>query len=160
FHGGFTFEAAEAVTAGDPADVDPLEGIMSLVGKSLAFVELLDETVAWYRILETIREFAQEQLDVHGETGALRRRHAEYTRDVADRAQSHLLVPAERGLWLARFERGLGNVRAALGWSLSDDGDLRVGVALAGPLGWFWLTSGRLIEGQAWLDRLVARRGV
>jgi predicted ATPase len=158
FVGGFTLEAVEAVTDSGAHDLDPLEGIGSLVGKSLVSVQLLDEIVPWYHMLETIREFALEQLDASGETTALRRRQAEYMRDVAERGESHLLKPAERGLWLARFEQGRDNVRAALSWSLSADGDLAVGMALAGALSWFWHTTGWLLEGQAWFDRLLARR--
>ncbi len=158
FVGGFTLEAMEAVVAGNSAELDPLDGISSLVGKSLVFVELLDETVPWYRMLETIREFALERLDASGETGALRRRQAEYMRDSIARDEPQLLEPGQRGLSLARFEHGQENVRAALGWSLSADGDLTVGVALVGTLSWFWHTTGRLLEGQAWFDRLLARR--
>ncbi len=158
FQGGFTLEAVGAVTDSDDNDLDALEGISSLVGKSLVLVQLLEQTVPWYRMLETIREFALEQLEASGELGALRRRHAEYIRDVAARGLPQLLEPAQRSIWLARFEHGLDNSRAALGWSLSPEGDARVAVALAGTLAWFWLTSGRILEGQAWFDRILARR--
>jgi predicted ATPase len=159
FQGAFTLEAVEAVATGSAPELDPLEGIGSLVGKSLVFIQPLDESWPWYGMLETIREFALEELDARGETSALRRRHAEYVRDVAGRGQLHLLQPAERDRWLLRFEHGLDSVRIALRWSLSPEGDLSLGVALEGALGWFWLTTGRLIEGQAWFDRLLARRG-
>src|SRR5215472_7521813 len=76
-----------------PAGPVPPRGTFNLL-------RLLDESIAWHRMLETIREFALEQLDAHGETGAIRRRHAEYVRDAAEQAQPHLLVPAERGSWL------------------------------------------------------------
>jgi tetratricopeptide (TPR) repeat protein len=49
-------------------------------------------------------------------------------------------------------------VRVALAWSMSADGELAVGVALAGALGWFWLMSGRLQEAQSWYAQLLARR--
>jgi predicted ATPase len=158
FQGGFTLEAVGAVTDSDGNDLDALEGISSLIAKSLVLVQLLEQTVPWYRMLETIREFALEQLEASGEVGALRRRHAEYIRDVAARGLPHLLEPVQRSVWLARFEHGVDNSRAALGWSLSAEGDVRVGVALAGTLAWFWLTSGRILEGQAWFDRILARR--
>ena len=50
-------------------------------------------------------------------------------------------------------------MRAALAWSVSADGELAVGVALAGALGWFWLMSGRLQEAESWYAQLLARRG-
>ena len=63
FVGGFTLEAVEALTEGGPDDLDPLEAISALVGQSLVFVQPLDETTPRYRMLETIREFALEQLE-------------------------------------------------------------------------------------------------
>jgi predicted ATPase len=133
FVGGFSLDAVERVLDGQPG-LDPLEGIGSLVDKSLVFVQLIDAAMPWYGMLGTIREFALEKLDASGETGALRRRHAELERDLAERGQARLLVSAERDGWLARFESDHMNVRAALGWTLGADGDLAVGVALAGAL--------------------------
>jgi tetratricopeptide (TPR) repeat protein len=159
FVGGFTLEAAEALVEGGPDDVDPLEAISTLVGQSLVFVQPLDETTPYYGMLETIREFALEQLDASGEAGETRRRHAGFFRDLAERAEPTLLGTAERGTWMAQLERAHDNVRAALAWSMSADGELAVGVALAGALGWFWLMSGRLLEAEPWYVRLLARRG-
>ena len=69
-----------------------------------------------------------------------------------------LLGTAERPTWDAQLERDHDNMRAALAWSMSADGVLAVGVALAGALGWFWLMSGRLQEAESWYARLLARR--
>lgn len=60
---------------------------------------------------------------------------------------------------MAQLERAHDNMRAALAWSVSPDGELAVGIALAGALGWFWLMSGRLQEAQSWYTQLLARRG-
>jgi predicted ATPase len=158
FAGEFTLEAVEALVEGGPDDVDPLEAISSLVGQSLVLVQPLDETTARYGMLETIREFALEQLDASGEAAQTRRRHAEYFRDLAEGGEPLLLVPAERGTWMAQFEHARDNVRAALAWSVSADGVLAVGVDLAGALGWFWLMSGRLEEAGSWYAALLARR--
>src|SRR4029077_1873843 len=86
-------------------------------------------------------------------------RHAEFVRDLAERAEPQLLVPAERDNWMAELEHAGDNVRAALAWSLSADGVLAVGVELAGALGWVWLVSGRLEEAGSWYGALLARRG-
>jgi predicted ATPase len=158
FVGGFTLEAAEALTEGGPDDVDPLEAISALVGQSVVFVQPLDETTPRYRMLETIREFGLERLEASGEAGQTRRRHAEFFRDLAERAEPMLLGTAGQRIWAAQLERAHDNMRAALAWSVSAGGALAVGVALAGALGWFWLMSGRLLEAQSWYAGLLARR--
>jgi predicted ATPase len=137
FVGGFTLEAVGALIEGGPDDLDPLDAVSSLIGQSLVFVQPLDETIPRYGMLETIREFGLEQLDRSGEAAEAHRRHAEFVRDLAERAEPQLLVPAERDNWMAELEHAGDNVRAALAWSMSADGVLAVGVDLAGALGWF-----------------------
>jgi predicted ATPase len=159
FVGGFTLEAVQAQIDGGPDDLDPLEAISSLVGQSVVYVEPLDETTPRYRMLETIREFALERLEAAGEAAQARRRHAAFFRDLANRAEPMLLGTAEQRSWTAQLEHAQDNVRAALAWSVSADGELAVGIALAGALGWFWLMSGRLQEAQSWYVQLLARRG-
>ena len=158
FVGGFTLEVVEALAEGGPDDVDPLEAISTLVGQSVVFVQPLEETTPRYRMLETIREFGLERLEASGEAGQTRRRHAEFFRDLAERAEPMLLGTAGQRTWMAELEREHDNIRAALAWSVSADGVLAVGVALAGALGWFWLMSGRLQEAQSWYAGLLARR--
>ena len=159
FVGGFTLEAVEAFTKGGPDYLDPLEAISSLVGQSVVFVQPLDETTPRYGMLETIREFALEQLDRSAEAAEAHRRHAEFARDLAEHAEPQLLVPAERNNWMAELEHLQDNVRAALAWSMSAEGMPTVGVDLACALGWFWLVSGRLEEAGSWYAALLARRG-
>src|SRR5215469_4181664 len=159
FVGGFTLEAVEALSEGGPDDLDPLEAISSLVVASVVFVEPLDEATPRYRMLETIREFALELLEEAGEAGATRRRHAEFVRDLAERAEPLLLVPAERRIWMTQLEHERGNIRTALAWSVSAGNAPAVGVALAGALGWFWLMSGGLREAGSWYAALLARPG-
>jgi len=159
FVGGFTLEAVEALIDGGPDDLDPLEAISTLVGQSVVIVQPLEETTPRYRMLETIREFALERLEAAGEAPETRRRHAEFFRDLADRAEPMLLGTAEQRTNMAQLEHAHDNVRAAMAWSLSADGDFAVGIALAGALGWFWLMSGRVQEAQSWYAELLARRG-
>jgi predicted ATPase len=158
FAGEFTLEAVEAIIDRGPDDPDPLEVISTLVGQSVVSVEPLDETIPRYRMLETIREFALEQLAAAGEEAQTRRRHAEFFRDLVTGAEPMLLGTAEQRSWTARLEHAYGNVRAALAWSVSADGELAVGIGLAGALGWFWLMSGRLQEAESWYTQLLARR--
>jgi predicted ATPase len=158
FIGGFTLEAVEALADDCSDDPDPLDAISRLVGQSLVFVQPLDESTPPYRMLETIREFALETLEAAGEAPQAHRRHAEFFRDLAVRAEPMLLGTAERRTWTAQLEYAHDNMRAALAWSVSADGDQAVGIALAGALGWFWLMSGRLQEAQSWYAELLARR--
>jgi predicted ATPase len=159
FVGGFTLEAVEALIAGGPDDLDPLEAISTLVGQSVVGVQPPDEGTPRYRMLETIREFALERLEAAGEAPQARRRHAEFFRDLAERDEPMLLGTTRQRTSMAQLERAHDNMRAALAWSVSPDGELAVGVALAGALGWFWLMSGRLQEAQSWYTQLLARRG-
>jgi predicted ATPase len=159
FAGGFTLEAVEVLTEDDRDDLDPLEAISSLAAQSLVSVEPPEEATPRYGMLETIREFALEQLDGSGEAAVTRRRHAGYFRALAEHGEPRLLVPAERNDWMGRLEDASDNIRAALAWSVSTDGDLAAGVALAGALGWFWLMSGQLAEAGSWYAALLARRG-
>jgi predicted ATPase len=158
FIGGFTLEAVEALADDCSDDPDPLDAISRLVGQSLVFVQPLDESTPPYRMLETIREFALETLEAAGEAPQAHRRHAEFFRDLAVRAEPMLLGTAERRTWTAQLEYAHDNMRAALAWSVSADGDQAVGIALAGALGWFWLMSGRLQEAQSVAARRSARR--
>ena len=159
FVGGFTLEAVEALIDGGPDDLDPLEAISTLVGQSVVVVQPLEESTPRYGMLETIREFALERLEASGEAARTRRRHAEFFCDLASRAEPMLLGTAERRTWTVQLEHAQENVRAALAWSVSAEGELAMGVTLAGALGWFWLMSGRLQEAQSWYAELLARRG-
>ena len=148
FVGGFTLGAVVAFADRGLDDVDPLEAISSLVGQSVVFVRLQDESNPRYGMLETIREFALEQLDASGEAAEARRRHAEVVLDLAEWAEPMLLVPAERSHWMAQLEDARENVRVALTWSVSarrrvrgrrrPGGRARLVLARVGPLrrGW------------------------
>jgi predicted ATPase len=159
FAGGVSLEAVNAIFGGGESELDPLDGLSSLVGKSLVSVRTLNEATPWYSMLETIREFALEKLDEAGEGEVARRRHAEFLSDIiTQRVEPLLLVPSQRDTWMARAERGQDNVRAALTWSLSAEGDLSTGVAIIGGLGWFWLLTGRATESLVWCEAVLKRR--
>jgi tetratricopeptide (TPR) repeat protein len=137
FLGGFTVGAAAAVatdeTIGESAVADLLA---QLVARSLV---VADTTVAGtrYRLLETIRAYGREKLDDTGETAAMQRRHAQYIRDLFQRAVDEWLRLPEAD-WRARYLPEIDNVRAALEWSLGANGDTAVAVALAGASGPMW----------------------
>jgi predicted ATPase len=157
FAGGWTFDLAEAVCGADgELGVNLLEGLRSLADKSLVVARGATAGEPRFGMLETIREFALEQLAAGGELESLRRRHAEALLDLAEAADQALRT-AEQGDWLARLELEHDNLRAALAWSHARPEGAEVALRLAGSLAWFWYLHGHFGEGRPWLDRIVAR---
>ncbi len=116
FVDGFDLEAAELVCAGGIVAVAEIADIVgSLVAKSLLDAER-GPTRLRYRLLETIRQYAADQLvqvDGDGEVRALRRRHAEYFLALAERAEPYLAGGDEQLAWIERVEGDWDNIRAA-----------------------------------------------
>ena len=156
FVGDFTLEAAEAVAgAVGPEAGDVLEGLGSLVDKSL--VQRDDDGQGGYRfnLLESARDFALECLSAAGGLDAAKRSHALYFLALAQRAEPDLTGPAQRA-WFFRLEDTNDNLRAALQWLLdNDDGELAL--CLASALSHFWEIRGYLAEGRRWLEAALAR---
>jgi predicted ATPase/transcriptional regulator with XRE-family HTH domain len=154
FVGGFTLEAAEAIAA-PPEDPRPvLNGLTSLINSSLAHAEARDDE-ARYRMLEVVREYAWERLEMSGERGSTQRVHAAYFREIAEQAEPHL-TGAEQASWFDRLEGEHDNLRAALRW-VESEGEIATGLRIAGALWRFWLTQGHLSEGRTWVEALLAR---
>src|SRR5262245_59235405 len=105
-------------------------------------------------MLETVREFALDELARSGEEAAVRRAHEEYFRAVAERAEPELRGDGHAA-WIARLETELPNLRAVLDWSLAG-GDVETGLRLAGALHWFWWFRNHIAEGRTWFDRARA----
>jgi len=142
FRGGCTIEAAEDVCG---ADLDVLQ---SLVDKSLV---RRNEGRFW--MLETIRQFADEQLAGSPREDEVRRRLAAAMLALAREAKSHL-VAGDQEEWLRRIEAEMDNIRAALEWALVEHHDREVGRELASSLGRFWWARAPR-EGLAWLERVL-----
>lgn len=156
FRGGCTLEAAEVIcTSTDGEAVDVLEVMGSLVDKSLLQAQTGDEDQdeARFAMLETIREYAIEQLEASGEGARLARLHAEYFRSLAEEAEPYLRG-ADQVMWFNRLETELDNVRAALTWS-RDQGEIELGLRIASAYCRFYQAHGRLTEGREWLEGLL-----
>src|SRR5260370_983346 len=113
FAGGFTVEAA-AVVAIDTADTpcEVIDLLADLVAKSLVVADVSGAKPR-FRVLDTTRAYAIEQLDTSGERERLARRHAEYYRDLFERAESEVGArPWDE--WLGENAREIANLRAAL----------------------------------------------
>jgi predicted ATPase len=131
-----------------------LDELTALVHQQLLRVDEGPDGEPRFAMLETIREYATEQLVTSGETEALRRRHAEYFLALAEQAGPQLQGP-EQAIWLDRIARELDNLRAALGWA-AESGAAEMGLRLVGALARFWWLQGHFSEGRVHLERLLA----
>ncbi|CAA9549649.1 MAG: hypothetical protein AVDCRST_MAG49-1663 [uncultured Thermomicrobiales bacterium] len=159
FSDPFSLADAEAVVgAVDDGDVDLLEPLGALVDASL--LHQTDPTAGEPRftMLETVREFALERLEAHGETEALRERHAAHLMALAEDAEPHLFGPASRA-WLALLELRHDDLRAALAWASATAGRDDWVRRMAGALWRFWYAHGHLSEGRGWLRLSLADAG-
>jgi non-specific serine/threonine protein kinase len=107
-------------------------------------------------MLETIREYVLELLREGGREAGLRRRHADYLVELAERAEPELQGP-EQATWLQRLAIEHDNLRAALAWE-AEAGDEAKLLRLASALWRFWFIRGHLTEGRRWLMRAVEHR--
>ncbi|MFL5661402.1 MAG: ATP-binding protein [Ktedonobacteraceae bacterium] len=165
FVDGWSLEAAEAICmARGGLTEDMLEGMASLVDKSLLRQEeqAAGETRFW--MLQTLREFGLEQLTRSGELEATRQAHAKYYLQLAEEAQPSLQA-TEQGRWMARLEQEHENLRAAIFWLLAQaqggeqskqqaERALRFCTALS----WFWSIRGYIREGQTFLEQALGLR--
>jgi predicted ATPase/DNA-binding CsgD family transcriptional regulator len=174
FVGGFTLSAAEAVggrfaeggaatpleRSDPPSPPSVLDGLTSLADHSL--VRLVDalQSEPRYAMLETVREFALEQLAASGEADVIRGKHAAWYLALAEEeAEEALRGGPHQAHWLDRFEAELPNLRGALGW-LEETGDMEAMMRLAGALGGLWFWGSHRREGAAWLERALAAADV
>ena len=157
FAGVFRLEAARAVIASrEIAPADVVDGIANLVAKSL--VTVAEGTVARCRLLDTMRGYGLERLAESGEREWLARRHAEYYRDLFERAEAELESrPAAE--WLAEYGPKLDNLRAALDWAFSRDGDAQIGIALTAAAVPLWMRLSLLEECRGRAEKALAALG-
>jgi non-specific serine/threonine protein kinase len=151
FAGGFSLEAVEALAY--PAQTDPtraLDGVSSLVAQSLLQQLAAAGGEPRYTILETIREYAREQLEASGEAQEARRQHANHFLVFAE-AQAARLGGAEIADSLIRLTADLPNLRAALAWAIGEGRDAEAALRMAVALNPFWRFRGHLSEGRSWL---------
>jgi predicted ATPase/DNA-binding CsgD family transcriptional regulator len=172
FVAGFSLEDAESLiaTIGESAAPDMagmassslpdpnsvLEGVASLVDKSLLHRGDAASGDSRFSMLETIRAFSLDQLNVCGESEATRRAHAIAMMRLAEQANDQLLGP-DQAIWLTRLEPEVENVRSALEWLLNH-GAPDLALRLAAGFWRLWLMRARFSEGRMWLDRVLAHR--
>jgi predicted ATPase/tetratricopeptide (TPR) repeat protein len=154
FASGCTLEAAEAVSnAKNDLEADLLDAIASLVDKSLLLQSEQGGGEERFRMLETIREYASEQLAASGDERMTRRAHAAYCLVLAEEGGARLTGP-QRQLWLNRFDLEQANLRAALDW-LIRSGHAEWGLRLGTALQLYWMDHARPAEGRDYLWALL-----
>ncbi len=155
FAGGLDLAAAEAVCAGGELAADAVfPALDGLVDKSVLLREERDGRVR-FRLLETLREYGLERLREADEEPALRRRHRDYYRQLAEHLDAQWYGPDQLD-WLSRLHAEHANLRTALEYCVTQPGEARVGLRMAADLWFYWLPCGQLREGRYWLDRALA----
>jgi predicted ATPase/DNA-binding winged helix-turn-helix (wHTH) protein len=150
FSGGFTFEAAVAVIADDSVDEAKVaDCLWELRSKSM--IAIYGQN-ARLRLLDTTRAFAAKRLVEGGEQGVFRRRHALYFSDLFRRGAS-----MDVSNWPKALGIEVGNLRAAMNWAFSGEGDAKVGVDLAAASASTWIGMSLLTECREWMAKAISR---
>ena len=164
FVGGWRLAAAEQVCqAAGALELDLLEGLTSLLDKSLLIQEPGGDGEPRFGMLSVLREFGLEQLETAGELDATRTAHAAAFVALAEEAEPHLLS-ADQKVWLDRLEEEHDNLRVALRSALEQAGTAGSGAKaregwelagrLASALSWFWLIGGHLSDSHRFLTQV------
>jgi len=165
FVGGFTLEAVEAVCVFDAArtsssseadDGAALDQLAQLLDKSLVQAQQGLGGEPRFTMLETIHEYAQDQLEASGEAATVQQRHANYFLRLTEEAEPHMFGP-ERDVWMERLDREEANLRAALAWSKADSNAVQTGLRLVRALSFYWILHSSVYEGRTWLEGMLAR---
>ena len=154
FVGGCSLRAAETIsTALGGTETSVLDGVASLIDKSLLLRPVLSEDESRLYPLEMIREYGLERLEENGEMEQTRDAHAAYYLALAEEAEP-ALFGLQRAAWQTRLEREHGNLREALRWLL-ERGGIEKALRLAVALEQFWLSGGYASEGHSFLERAL-----
>jgi predicted ATPase/DNA-binding winged helix-turn-helix (wHTH) protein len=155
FAGAFSLTSASMVVASaDLTSSEVVEATANLVAKSLVSTNF-DATITPYRLLDTTRAYALERLAESGEREQFARRHAEYLRDLFERAEAEWERRSNAD-WLADYSPRIDNLRAALDWAFSPAGDRSVGVALAAAAVPLWMQLSLLEECRGRVGQALA----
>ncbi|WP_170284706.1 ATP-binding protein [Kribbella amoyensis] len=161
FAGGADLDAVAAIACPGLGQEDPLDVVAELNDASLVTISTDSDAGPRISLLQTISQYADDELRAGDEEEAARRAHAEYYAEVAEKLLA--MRESTHGTALELAETELGNFRAALGWAVPDSaeaaGDIGTGLRLCAALGWVWLLGGYVAEGRRWHEHVVARAG-
>jgi predicted ATPase len=141
FAAGFSLEAAESVGGTDPVE-DVLETLSALVGHSLVAPDTGSRGEPRFRMLETVREFAGEQLDQAAEREATMRRLVAHLCAFTAAAGAGI-SGGEARRWMTRIDADVETLRAGVEWAIEQDEAL-LAVRLTAPLLRYWWVRGLL----------------
>ncbi|HTU75713.1 MAG TPA: BTAD domain-containing putative transcriptional regulator [Trebonia sp.] len=156
FLGGASLEAAERVCAGVGVEQDQvLDLLTALTEKSLVIAA--GDSTPRYRMIGTIRQYAESRLAEAGECGLARDAHLAYFTELAETAEPHLRR-AEQLVWLATLEVEHDNIGAAMRGALAA-GQAQAAMRLAAGAGWYWWLAGHKTEGIELLTAAASTPG-
>jgi non-specific serine/threonine protein kinase len=155
FAGGWTLDAAEAVCSGDGIRKEAMLDLLSyLLDKSLVNTEDASGSQR-YRFLETVRQYGRERLLRAGKVPKIRDRHLAFFFELARHAEPKLHGPDQ-----ARRLNQLGlehdNLRAALEWCLTKEGNTEIPLRMVCALWPFWNRRNHFAEGRQWVERALS----
>ncbi len=158
FAGGCTLQALEEISAAldtQTPTVSALDGVASLIDKSL--LRQIEQEAAEPRLvmLETIREYGQEALEASGEAEATHQAHAAYYQALAEAAKQTWNGP-QQAMWFTRLEQEHDNLRAAMNWLL-EQREAELALQMGTALWWFWYAQEHLHEGWNVLERALEK---
>jgi predicted ATPase/DNA-binding winged helix-turn-helix (wHTH) protein len=154
FVGHFKLQTAGSVASEMGADVAVvIDAVASLVAKFLISTTVINETT-YYRLLDTTRAYAATKLAERGEADRIARRHAIFYSRFLEHDEIIQSVFDEHDL--SGYAPHIGNVRAALGWALSERGDVVVGIELATWAAPLFVGLSLLGECRGWCERALA----
>ena len=157
FAGGWTLEAAEAICKGGEINHgDILDLLTRLMDKSLILAEPCGEGMR-HRMLETILEYAQGQVQASGELEELQRHHMGFYARLVQNSLKGLTGP-DPSTWLKLLNAEKDNLYKALDWAIQcneQDGD--VAGRMAGDLWMWWMERGMLSEGRQWYQKVLEK---
>ena len=155
FAGGWTLEAMEAVCSGENIEAfEVLDLLSHLVDKSLVVAEISDVNER-YRLLETIRQYAQERLVEAGELSLYAFNHAEYFTKMAEKSYEEIWGMNQEN-WIEWLETEHDNLRAAMDWMAQEEKAHEMYLRLAGSLWRFWGVRGYIHEGRNRLETALS----
>ena len=153
FHGGRSLEAIEAVCS-DGLSIDVLDGLASLLDKSM--IRQIEDEFGEPRfvMLETIQEYALERLTESGEAEATHRRHAGYFAEFAEQGEDNIWL-GDDVYGFKKLDIEHDNLRAALGWSLHGR-ETEFGLRMVAAMRDFWVYEGYHVEARSWVEQAFA----